>query len=150
MTYKELREQQQRELNALPIKFAFGRERFAEMMKEWGLTENDTDKIYRLPIVGGYYLRSDADIIREWYNKDDGLDELMKDKAFRLDAFRYEMDNHEYSINMQADYDVCGIFCEAEWDYQKDYIDYLTEAGHEDWIPEYEQARAQHNEAFNY
>ena len=35
--YKELRDRQQAEVNALPLGFAFGKSQFDEMMSGWGL-----------------------------------------------------------------------------------------------------------------
>lgn len=35
----------------------------------------------------------------------------MKDKEFAEIAFRYEMDNHEYAINMTGDKDVLDALC---------------------------------------
>ena len=46
-------------------------------MEKRGLTENDTDQVYALG-AGGYYLRKDADVVRDWFNKPDELPELMK------------------------------------------------------------------------
>ena len=38
------------------------------------------------------------------------LNEAMKDPEFAKSAFRYEMDNHEYSINWDGDSDVLNCF----------------------------------------
>lgn len=35
--YNELKQRQQQEINALPIRFAFGNKQFKEMMTDWGL-----------------------------------------------------------------------------------------------------------------
>ena len=145
MTYKEYREKKQAEFNALPIFFAFNNEQFKREMEKRGLTENDTDKVYRWS-NGTYYLRKDADKIREFVltnEKDNELNELMKIPDFAISAFEFEMENHEYAINLQGDFDVCNIFCdrEPEYDDMKDYANYLMEDGHSDWIPFYEQAR---------
>ena len=53
--YTDLKNRQQEEFNAFPLGAAFGNKQFAEMMQAWGLTENDTDKIYS--IGGGCYIR---------------------------------------------------------------------------------------------
>lgn len=153
MTYQEYKQRSQEEFNALPIFFAFGNKQFKEAMEARGLTENDTDKIYRLGDSGGYYLRSDAPIIREFFKKqkeDKELLELMKDRDFAISAFRYEMDNHEYAINYyQGDWEVIGCFSSKplEFSDDKNYKDYLYEAGMEDLIPEYQIARESHFKA---
>lgn len=129
ITYEEYRLNRQAEFNALPIFFAFSKEQFKEAMEERGLTENDTDKIYGLGsgVSGGFYLRSDADKIRAFMDKPDELPELMKDYDFAKSAFYYEMRNHEYAINWQADWDVCRCFCyEEELPYHGDESGELT------------------------
>lgn len=146
MNYQQYKEREQGRFNNLPIKFAFGRTQFREMMEAWGLTENDTDKIYALG-AGGYYLRSDAQIIRDYFNRKDELPDLMADEEFAIDAFEFEMANHEYAINWQGDWDVCSCFANKELAYgdDKTYVDYLTEMGHPEWIDAYSKAKKNHH-----
>ena len=144
MTYKEYRDKSQKEFNALPIFWAFSMKQFEEEMNKRGLTKSDTDKIYKFG-NGGFYLKSDAQTIKDYFNKPSELEELMKNKDFVLEAFNYEMDNHEYAINhYQGDWDVLSCFWNPVWDDNKTYKEYLTELGHEDLIPLYEQARREH------
>ena len=144
MTYAEYRKEEQEKADKLPLFFAFTNQQFKEQMEKRGLTENDTDKIYRLGDTGGFYLKSDAEIIRAHFSNK-RLDDLMKDEAFAVEAFEYEMDNHEYAINYyQGDYDVLSCFIKCDWDDDKDYTDYLTEAGKPEMIPWYKTARARH------
>ena len=73
----------------------------------------------------------------------------MKDAEFAIGAFVYEMQNHEYAINRyQGDYDVLSCFCDNELEFgdRKDYKDYLTEDGHEEWIALYKEARQKYFE----
>lgn len=135
MTYLEYRDARQKEFDELPIFWAFSKEQFRQAMEERGLKETDTDKIYSLG-AGGFYLRSDAEIIKAHFNKPDELKTLMQDKEFAVSAFYYEMGNHEYHINWEADWDVCNCFCfkELEYEEQKTYIDYLTEDGYDDKV----------------
>lgn len=149
MTYQEYRQKKQEEFNALPLFFAFSDEQFKEAMEERGLTVNDTDKIYRLGL-NSFYLRSDSRKILDFVNKPDELSELMKDRDFAISAFRYEMDNHEYAINYyQGDWDVISCFTSKRLEFSddKNYKDYLYDAGLEDLIPEYQIARAAHMKA---
>ena len=142
MTYKEYRDKRQQDFNSLPIFFAFGKEQFREQMEKRGLTVDDTDKIYALGDGGGYYLRSDADVVRAFFDAPEELPELMKDPVFAEDAFAYEMKNHEYWINDQGDWDVCSCFGSCEYDYGKDASDYLKEIGYGDrTIKAYKRAR---------
>ena len=64
--YDEMRQRQQEEFNKLPIKFAYGNDQFKKMMQEFGLKENQTDKLYSLSSAGGYYLKTDAPKIKAW------------------------------------------------------------------------------------
>lgn len=146
MTYAEYRKQEQEEYNKLPIFWAFSKEQFKQAMEERGLTENDTDKIYRFSsLTGGFYLKTDAPIIKAYFERPDRLTELLKNEEFVLEAFNYEMDNHEYAINhYQGDYDVLSCFFKCNWGEEKNYADYLTEAKHEELIPLYQQARKEH------
>lgn len=145
ITYKEYREAKSKSINDLPIFWAFSNEQFKEAMEKRGLTENDTNKIYKLPIPGGFYLKSDAEIIRAYFSKEDEILKLLKSKRFAYEAFSYEMNNHEYAINYyQGDYDVLSCFFNCEWEDNKTYVEYLTENGYADLIPTYERARKVH------
>ena len=46
--YTELKAKHQKEVDAFPFGFAFNQSQFNEMMAKWGLTPNDTDKIYSI------------------------------------------------------------------------------------------------------
>lgn len=132
MNYTEYREQRQNEFSALPIFFAFGRQQFREQMEKRGLTEDDTDKIYQLGGTGGFYLRTDADKVRTYFNNPDPLDELMKDYDFAYDAIYCEMGNHEYHINpYQGNWDVCSCFGNVEYNEADDPNEYFEQLGWE-------------------
>ena len=133
MTYQQYRKKSQAEFDALPIFFCFNNEQFKEEMEKRGLTENDTDKIYRLGNnSGGFYLKSDAQIIRDFMEKEDELPKLMQDDEFAQSAFYYEMGNHEYHINWEGDYDVCSCFGRAKYSDEKTYREYLLEMGYDE------------------
>ena len=148
MTYQEYKKNKQQAVNELPIFFAFSNEQFEKEMNKRGLTVNDTDKIYKLPgNLGGFYLRKDAQIIKDFFMKKDELEDLMKDHDFAVSAFKYEMDNHEYAINTyQGDWEVVGVFSQKPLEFadDKNYKDYLIEADMEDLIPWYQEARTLH------
>ena len=137
MTYIEYKNQKQNEFNNLPIFYAFSNEQLEKALNDRGLTINDTDKIYRLGDTGGFYLKSDAEIIRDYmqnYNEEE-LHHLMEsDEKFAKDAFNYEMSNHEYAYNWQGDYDVCSCFGSPEYAEYKTGADYLNEMGYSDMI----------------
>ena len=149
MTYKEYKDVMQKDVNELPIFWAFSNRQFEEEMEKRGLTVNDTDKIYSLG-GGGFYLRSDADKIHAFFNRKSILPELMKDALFAEDAFFYEMCNHEYGINSQGDWDVCSCFGNCEYKSWKEYGDYLKEMGYgDDVILAYKGAKSKYFKAAN-
>ena len=145
MTYSEYRNARQKEVNDLPLFFAFSNKQLEEELAKRNATVND---IYRLGDSGGFYLKKDNDLVRSVLCKEDKLPVLMQDPTFAVDAFLYEMNNHEYAINWQGDWDVCNIFCEKECQFteEKTFVEYLTEDGHPEWIPFYKEARKKHFE----
>ena len=143
-TYAAEKAERQKETDALPIFWAFTDMQFEEEMTKRGLTVKDTDQLYKIG-NGGFYLKKDADIIHKYF-ENDTMSEFLEDPDNRLSAFLYEMNNHEYSINLQADYDVCGCFVRCNYGSEKSYIEYFQEADHPEYIPQYKEARALHFE----
>ena len=99
-TYKQLKARQQAEVNAFDMKFAFSRERFAEIMSEWGLTVNDTDKIARIP-AGGFILKENVsaflDMVRRHKEERDAARAADKTgNGYLYQMFYAELINHEY------------------------------------------------------
>lgn len=116
--YAEMKKRHQEEVNALPMYWAFTEERFDEIMKELGLTKNDTDKLCRAP-GGGFCLASDAQMIADTlirHRKE--LEAAIEDDAtgdgFVKDMFMYELRNHEYTYTCEVEGTVesCGFTME--------------------------------------
>lgn len=102
MKYSELRQKQQKEVDEFPFGFAFSNEQFKEMMEKFGLTENDTDKIYSIG-AGGYIRKSDADAMHEMFTRHEkerqqAIENDKDSSGYIYEMFRYELDNHEYCI----------------------------------------------------
>ena len=102
MKYSELRQKQQKEVDEFPFGFAFSNEQFKEMMEKFGLTENDTDKIYSIG-AGGYIRKSDADAMHEMFTRHEkerqqAIENDKDSSGYIYEVFRYELDNHEYCI----------------------------------------------------
>ena len=124
--------------------YAFSDDQFEEGMKKFGLPVNDEGfkKIYKGP-AGLFYLKEGEDALKAWLNSDNVEELIESDDEFALDAFQYEMNNHEYFYNYEADYDVCSCFCDCEYGSYKDYRDYLKEGGFGDHVIDlYKQAKA--------
>lgn len=100
--YTELKNKQEKEINAFPLGAAFSKEQFAEMMHKWGLTENDADKIYS--IGGGCYIRkSDHAAFHEMLDRHDrerkaAIAADTTGNGYIYDMFYAELSNHEYCI----------------------------------------------------
>lgn len=99
-TYKQLKDRQQKETDAFSLGAAFSKQQFADMMQEWGLTVDDTDKI--ISIGAGCFIRkSDKEAffnMLKRHNKEmqDAIAEDKTGDGFIYDMFYYELANHEY------------------------------------------------------
>lgn len=99
--YAEMNHRHQAAVNALPLKFAFSNEQFERAMAELGLKPTDTDKIYKLGVGGGFYRKTDAELVRKTFedNSKELEDAIAADKTgkgFIYEMFLYELRNHEY------------------------------------------------------
>ena len=103
-----MRNRQQQEVNALPIRFAFSQEQFQEIMKEWGLRPKmDLDKVARIPF-GGFIQKKDAPLMHETFARhhmelQGAIDADPTGEGFIKDMFLYELENHEYSYTGTAE-----------------------------------------------
>lgn len=118
-TYAKLKETHQKSVNALPIKFAFSNEQFKNAMEGWGLTVDDTDRIYKLGGTGGFYRREDSKLIFDTLeqNEREMKDAIAADKdgtGFIKDMFRYELANHEFCVtyDLEPTLDALGFTIE--------------------------------------
>lgn len=101
--YAEMKARHQERVNALPVKFAFSMEQFRKAMAEWGLTEDDTDKIYKMGGTGGFYRREDSKLIFTTLEENEiemqaAIKNDLDGSGFVKDMFSYELANHEYCI----------------------------------------------------
>lgn len=103
-TYCDFKLAEREAIDALPIEFAFNDDQFHDMLKKFGLTLEEKDKLRRIP-GGGFCLATDVKMIVEtmlsWSRK---LSEIIEtDDEFTVDALRYELDNHEYGYTGEPD-----------------------------------------------
>lgn len=104
MLYAELRQKHQERIDALPLGFAFSDKQFKEVMAEWGLAENDTDKLFALPYGGGFYQRKDAELVRKTFEEThDEMERAMQDDDFCTSAILYELKNYEYGYTGEVE-----------------------------------------------
>ena len=106
-TYAELRERQQEEFNKFPLGFAFSSTQFEEMMKKWGLSPEDTDKICRIP-AGGFIRKKDIQAFNEMNrrHRQEEKEAIEADKTgdgYIFQMFYYELKNHEYGYTGDAE-----------------------------------------------
>ena len=100
--YRQLKERQQKEMNAFPLGACFNQKQFEEMMAKWGLTVNDTDQICSLG--GGCYIRKSdklkfLDMLARFEReKQEAISADLTGDGFIYDMFIYELANHEYCI----------------------------------------------------
>lgn len=111
--YTKLKNRHQQEVNDFPMFFAFSDKQFEEGMARFGLKPTDTKKIYKLGNTGGFYLRSDAQKLRDMFDRhNQEMSEAIKnDDDFVYQMFLYELANHEYCItyDLEPTLDACGL-----------------------------------------
>ena len=66
-TYQELKARHEKEVNALPLGFAFSEEQFEEMKLKLGVKENS--ELYRLGNTGGFYRKVDSELIHNTFKR---------------------------------------------------------------------------------
>jgi hypothetical protein len=106
--YTILKERQQQEVNAFPMRFAFNKEQFEKGMRELGLKPTDTHKVYSLPGTGGFYRRTDAPALHELFDRHGremqaAIDGDPTGDGFIFQMFSYELANHEYGYTGSID-----------------------------------------------
>lgn len=108
--YLELKERQQKEINEFPVAYAFDEKQLTEALKKLGV--NDISECVTVCELGDIMKKEDAPRFVEMLKRHtkEVQDALVADKDFALEAFLYEMDNHEYAINYDGDGDVLGCF----------------------------------------
>jgi len=105
MTYTQYKLWIQEKINALPIHYAFGEKQFNEMLEKHfnGMSAADAPKLLYATNSGGYYLRTDAEKIRDTFAEIDETEKRLiaedtTGDGFIYQMFIYELANHEYII----------------------------------------------------
>ena len=106
--YLKLRDRQMEELNKFPIAYAFDEKQLEEALEKLGATKEECVTIFgHGDIVKKENAKEFVDMLKR---HTDEVKEALQDKDFALEAFLYEMDNHEYTINYDGNGDVLGCF----------------------------------------
>ena len=97
--YQAMREKQQKAFNDIPVWFAFGIDQFEKKLSELGLTmEQAKEEIVNIG-AGGYCKKADYILYKQFCdNTDKEMKEALQRFDFAVDAFKYEMANHEFCI----------------------------------------------------
>lgn len=114
-TYEVMKQRHQKEVNDFPLGAAFSDKQFEEMMKNWGLTVNDCDKICRIG-SGMFVRKSDHKAMHEMFDRHEKelQDAIKADKTgdeFIYGMFYSELCNHEYCVtgDLSETLDVLGL-----------------------------------------
>ena len=118
MTYRELKQKHQEEINAFPFMFAFSNKQFIEGMAKLGLEPGDTDKIYDIG-GGGFVRKTDYKALEDLIDRHQReiKEAIAADETgdgFIYDMFYTELANHEYSYTMDLAEGIaaCGLTVE--------------------------------------
>ena len=116
MMYREFKEMKQKEFNALPTMFAFSKKQLEEQMEKLG-----TNKSEIVNLGYGMFMREkDLYLLDAFEGKYEAMkNQLMENDEFLLDAFLYELRNHEYIITREVD-DALSVFDLTVDDVMKD------------------------------
>jgi hypothetical protein len=100
ISYRALRERQQKDINKFPMFWAFSDEQFVEGMRRLGLEPEQTSEICRMP-AGGFSRKSDVSSFIKMMERHDAemqasVDADVTGEGFIFDMFNYELANHEY------------------------------------------------------
>ena len=111
MMYREFKEMKQKEFNALPTMFAFSKKQLEDQIKKL-----NTNKSEIVNLGYGMFMREkDLYLLDAFEGKYEAMEkELMKNDDYLLDAFLYELRNHEYIVTYEVEdaLDVFGLTVE--------------------------------------
>lgn len=95
MKYSDLKNKQAKELNEFPMFFAFSQKQFDEGMIKLGVT--NIDELISINGTGGYIKKVDESKLDELFKRHQTeLTNAYEDDVFLIEAYRYELANHEY------------------------------------------------------
>ena len=105
------------EFSSLPVFFAFSNEQFHDGLVKLEQSGQlaDGEKVVRVG-SGGFLAEHAVDeMIALRKRQDEEADARLATYEGAKEDFKYEMDNHEYHINWEADWDVINCFTHVEY-----------------------------------
>jgi len=124
MTYSELKEKQENEINNFPIQWAFSKKQAEEGFKNLGLNYSNPEDHNKIAVIngGGFMLLSDEDKYYSMLKRhSEEIINFRADKQEFIKALVYEMKNYE----MIYSHDSSGVKSElriTEEDFKNSYI----------------------------
>lgn len=103
--YLEIKERQKKEVDNLPLYFAFGDRQLKERADELGFASVD-DMIKNIVGIGagGFVKKEDFNSVIDTFKRhDEEMKEALKDNYILQQALEYELANHEYIITYDID-----------------------------------------------
>lgn len=111
MRYQELKQNHKNLINAFPMFFAFSKDQFNDALQLKGLNQSEIISIGS----GGFIKKSDSEQFDALLNQmNTEMDQNLQNDDFLMDAFLYELGNHEYGITYDTDDTLNSLGLDAE------------------------------------
>lgn len=122
--YLEFKEEVEKEINDFPCFYAFSEEQLKEGLKKLKTNKGNICSIG----YGGFIRKSDKEAYKKmWDDLNKKEKELLKDKEFLFQAFRYELANHEFCITYDYE-DALSVFGLEYEDLTEEQLNILEKA----------------------
>jgi hypothetical protein len=101
-SYPTMKARHQKELDTLPIKWAFSDKQLIEALAELGLTIDDTHLLTRVP-GGGFMRKTESHLLLEMFHRHEqelqtAIQADTSGTGFIFEMLDFELSNHEYCI----------------------------------------------------
>lgn len=111
MRYQELKQTHKNLINSFPMFFAFSKDQFNDALQSKGLDQSQIMSIGS----GGFIKKSDEEQFDALLNKmNTEMEQNLQNDDFLMDAFLYELANHEYGITYDTDDTLNALGLDAE------------------------------------
>ena len=109
LEYVEMKKRHQEEFDKFPIAYAFNDKQLDEALEKLGATREECVSVFG---HGDVVRKEDARALLDLLDRqrNELMRRILDDQEFAYEAFLYEMDNHEYAINLSGDDDVLDCF----------------------------------------